>query len=396
MFVYADHAATTPLKREVLDAMMPYLTEQYGNASSVYALARDAKKALEAAREDVAAALGVDRREIYFTGSGSESNNLAIKGALGALERKGKHIITSATEHHAVIHTLMRLQKCGLCELTILPVDKYGLVSPHVLRAAIKPDTVLVTIMTANNEIGTIQPIGELSKVAREHNVWFHTDAVQAAGHIPMSIENVDMLSISAHKFGGPKGVGAFYLRSGIKIPPLVDGGGHEGGLRSGTENIAGIVGLAKALKLAVDNLASNTLKVAAISKLVTQRLSEIPYSHLTGHPDMRLPGTVSFVFEAVEGESLVLGLDTRGVAASSASACSSGTLDPSHVLLAIGLPHEIAHGSLRLTFGEENTTKEAEHVVKAVSEVVAKCRAMSPLWDDDKPTERFWSESVL
>jgi cysteine desulfurase len=391
MFVYADHAATTPLKREVLDAMMPYLSEQYGNASSVYALARNAKKALDSAREDSAAALKVNKSELYFTGSGSESNNLAIKGALAALEGKGKHIVTSAIEHPAVIHTLKHLQKRGQCELTVLPADKYGLISPRDLKAAIRSDTVLVTIMYANNEIGTIQPIDELSLITKERNVWFHTDAVQAAGHIPTVLENVDMLSMSAHKFGGPKGVGAFYLRSGIKIPPLVDGGGHENGLRSGTENIAGIIGLAKALRLAVDNLAENTRKVEEINRKVTCGLSAIPYSHLTGHPDKRLPGTVSFVFEAVEGESLVLGLDARGVAASSGSACSSGTLDPSHVLLAIGLPHEVAHGSLRLTFGEENTAEEAEYVVKAVSEVVAKCRAMSPLWSGDKPTESFW-----
>lgn len=391
MFVYADHAATTPLKREVLDAMMPFLTEQYGNASSVYKLAGNAKRALEAARQDVADSLGVDKREIYFTGGGSESDNLAIKGALTALERKGKHIITSAIEHHAVIYTLEHLSKRGLCDLTVLPVDKFGLVSPHVLKAAIRPDTVLITIMTANNEIGTIQPIDELGAIAREHNVWFHTDAVQAVGHMPLCLENVDMLSISAHKFGGPKGVGALYLRGGIKIPPLIDGGGHEGGLRSGTENIAGIVGMAKALRLAVDNLTKNTLKVAAVSKIVSEGLASIPYSFPTGHPEMRLPGTVSFVFEAVEGESLVLGLDAKGVAASSGSACSSGTLDPSHVLLAIGLPHEVAHGSLRLTFGEENTVEEAEYVVKAVTEVVARSRAMSPLWSGDKPTERFW-----
>ncbi|MCL1819518.1 MAG: cysteine desulfurase [Oscillospiraceae bacterium] len=391
MQVYADHAATTPLKPEVLEAMMPYLTEQYGNASSMYGLARSAKKALEAAREDVANLLGVDKRGIYFTGSGTESNNTAIKGVLTALSRKGKHVITTAVEHHAIIHTLEHLRKSGHCELTVLPVDEYGAVSPDDLRAALRDDTVLVTIMTANNEIGTIQPIDELGAIARERGVWFHTDAVQAIGHVAPDTQNIDMLTLSAHKFGGPKGVGALYLRPGIIIPPLVDGGGHEGGLRSGTENIAGIVGLAKALSLATDNLAENTKKVSAVSETVKRGLSEIPYSHLTGHPEKRLPGTVSFVFEAVEGESLVLGLDAKGVAASSGSACSSGTLDPSHVLLAIGLPHEVAHGSLRLTFGEENTAEEAEYVVKAVAEVVARAREMSPLWSGGKPTERFW-----
>lgn len=393
MFVYADHAATTPLRPEALDAMMPYLTEQYGNASSIYSLAVNAKRALERAREDVALDVGADKSEIYFTGGGSESDNLAIIGTLAALEKKGKHVITSPLEHHAVIDTLKALQKRGICEVTVLSVDEYGMISLDELKSAIRPDTVLITIMAANNEIGTIQPLAEIGAVARESGVWFHSDAVQAAGHIPLNAKNTDMLSLAAHKFGGPKGVGAFYMRKGIKLPPLIHGGGHERGLRSGTENVAGIVGMAKALRLSVDNLDTETARVSEVSKIVTVGLSKIPYSRLTGHPTLRLPGTVSFIFEAVEGESLVLGLDAKGVAASSGSACSSGTLDPSHVLLAVGLPHEVAHGSLRLSFGPENTVEEAEYVVKAVTEVVASRRAMSPLWNaaEQAPTERFW-----
>lgn len=393
MFVYADHAATAPLRPEALAAMMPFLTEQYGNASSIYRLASNAKRALEQARSDVAAALGVEKTEIYFTGGGTESDNIAIKGVLTALEKKGKHVITSSVEHHAVIHTLKHLEKAGKCELTVIPVDKYGMVPPGDVRAAIRPDTVLVTVMTANNEIGTVQPVNEIGEAARERGVLFHTDAVQAVGHMPLNVQNADMLSLSAHKFGGPKGVGALYLRTAsVKIPPLIDGGGHERGLRSGTENVAGIVGLAKALTLAVDNLEADTKRLAEVSRTVTDGLMKIPYAHLTGHPALRLTGNVSFVFEAVEGESLVLGLDAKGVAASSGSACSYGSLEPSHVLLAIGLSHEAAHGSLRLSFGIENTVEDAEHVVKAVTEVVASRRAMSPLWDEDKnaPTERF------
>jgi cysteine desulfurase len=392
MFVYADHAATAPLRTEALEAMMPFLTEQYGNASSIYRLAYNAKRALEQARSDVATALGVEKTEIYFTGGGTESDNIAIKGVLAALEKKGRHIITSAIEHHAVIHTLKHLEKVGKCELTVIPVDKFGLVSPSDVKAAIRADTVLITIMAANNEIGTIQPIDEIGAVARESGVLFHTDAVQAIGHMTLSLQNVDMLSLSAHKFGGPKGVGALYMKQGIKIPPLIDGGGHERGLRSGTENVAGIVGLAKALTLAVENLEADTKRLAGVSKIVTDGLSKIPYAHLTGHPKLRLPGTVSFVFEAVEGESLALGLDANGVAASSGSACSNGSLEPSHVLLAVGLSHEAAHGSLRLSFGIENTIDDAEYVVKVVTEVVAAKRAMSPLWNEDKnaPTERF------
>ncbi|GHV19180.1 cysteine desulfurase NifS [Clostridia bacterium] len=395
MKVYADHAATAPLRREALDAMMPYLTEKFGNPSSMYSIAADAREGVDRARAEVAAAINAEPGEIYFLGGGTEGDNLAIQGALSARKARGKHIITSAIEHHAVIHTLEYLEKHGQCSLTVLPVDKHGKVSPDDLRAALRDDTALVTIMAANNEIGTIQDLATLGAITHECGAWFHTDAVQAMGHTPIDVRalNIDMLSMAGHKFGGPKGVGAFYLKKGIKIPPTIHGGGHERGLRSGTENVAGIVGLGTALRLAVENLDADMARVREISGIVTEGLLKIPYAFLTGHTADRLPGTVSFVFEAVEGESLVLGLDFKGVSASSGSACSSGTLDPSHVLLAIGLPHEVAHGSLRLSFGPENTVDEAHYVVEAVTEVVTRRRLMSPLWDKDnnKPTERFW-----
>ncbi|MCL2083673.1 MAG: cysteine desulfurase [Oscillospiraceae bacterium] len=388
MKVYADHAATSPLRREALDAMMPYLTERYGNPSSIYSLASAARRAVESARADIAGALGASESEIYFTGSGTESDNLAIRGALEARAGTGRHVVTSAIEHHAVLHTLQALEKRGAAEVSYLPVDEYGLVAPDALRDAIRPDTALVTIMTANNEIGVIQPIDELGAIARERGVPFHTDAVQAAGHIPLDARamNVDMLSVSAHKFGGPKGAGALYLRKGVRLAPLIYGGGHERGLRSGTENVAGIAGMAAALKQAVTHMAEETARVSEAAGIVKAGLGAIPFARLTGHPEKRLPGIVSFVFEAVEGESMVLALDFGGICASSGSACSSGSLEPSHVLLAVGLPHEIAHGSLRLSFGPENTPEQARYVVQAVTDAVASRREMSPLWRDNKP----------
>ena len=377
MTVYADHAATAPLRRAALDAMIPYLTERYGNPSSIYSLAFEARKAVEAARADLAAAIGARPDELYFTGGGTESDNIALFGAASA--RKG-HIITSNIEHPAVLRAAEELEKRGQAEVTYLPVDADGLISPDALRdaLALRPDTVLVSVMTANNEIGVIQPIRELAAIAREHGAWFHTDAVQAAGHMPADVSGsgVDMLSLSAHKFGGPKGAGALYVRKGIKIPPIAYGGGHERGLRPGTENVPGIVGMAAALREAVDNMELETARVSEAARIVTEGLKKIPRSRVTGHETKRLPGTVSFVFEAVEGESLVLALDAKGVS------CSSGSLDPSHVLLALGLPHEIAHGSLRLSFGPEITLEQARYAAEAVTEVVAARRAMSPLWD--------------
>lgn len=401
MLVYADHAATAPLRKEALDTMMPYLTTDFGNPSSMYTLANTARKGVEAARADVARVIHAPgprpERQVYFMSGGTEADNLAIQGTLSARARKGKHIITSSIEHPAIVHTLAYLEKQKLAEVTTLPVDKYGMISLEELSAAIRPDTILITIMAANNEIGTIQPLAEIGKLAWERDVWFHTDAVQAMGHMSIDVEamHIDMLSMAAHKFGGPKGVGAFYLRRGIKLHPLIHGGEHEAGLRSGTENVAGIVGLATALTLADTNMDADMEKVKEISRIVTEGLLKIPYAFETGHPTNRLPGTVSFVFEAVEGESLVLGLDAKGISASSGSACSSGTLDPSHVLLAIGLPHEIAHGSLRLSFGPENTIEQAHYVAEAVTAVVSARRAMSPLWNaaENKPTERFWTK---
>ena len=394
MQIYMDNAATTPISDAAANAVLECMKKEYGNPSSIHQAGQAASKALESSRRTIARLIGAeDAKEIYFTSGGTEADNWAIRAAaeLGAKQGK-RHMISTRFEHHAVLHTLERLERQGF-EVTLLEVHGDGLVRPGELEKAIRKDTALVTVMYANNEIGTVQPVAELGGICGARGVWFHTDAVQAAGHIPLNLRNVDMLSLSAHKFGGPKGVGALYLRKGVKIPPLTEGGGHERGLRSGTENVAGIVGLAKALALASENLEADSKRVARVSGIVKDGLSRIPYAHLTGHPDLRLPGTVSFVFEAVEGESLVLGLDAKGVAASSGSACSHGSLEPSHVLLAVGLSHEVAHGSLRLSFGYENTPEEAEYVVKAVTETVAARRAMSPLWDEAKnaPTERFW-----
>jgi len=400
MFVYCDNAATTPICRPALDAMLPWL-ENYGNASSMYKMAREAKTALEDAREAVAGCLNVPPETIYFTSGGTESINWAIKS--GVLRHPGrKHIITSAIEHHAVQHTVQFLESQGY-EAAYLPVDKHGFVSADDLRAAIRPDTALVSVMTANNEIGTVLDIALLSRAVKEidNKILFHTDAVQAIGHIPVLITpDIDMLSLSAHKFGGPKGVGALYIRKGPALTPLLHGGGHERGRRSSTENIAGIVSMAAALDYATRNMTDSIEKCTALrDRLIRGILETIPYSHLTGAPGggqsgkHRLPGNASFVFEAVEGESLVLGLDAKGVCVSSGSACSSASLDPSHVLLAIGLPHEIAHGSLRLTIADTHTEEEMDYVIESVRAVVERCRFISPLWDakENCPTERFW-----
>ena len=392
-FIYADHAGTTALSRAALEAMAPYLTERYGNPSSLYRFGQEAKSDLEQARSDVAACIGAKPEELFFTSGGTEADNWALKGVLEWMALKGKptgHIITSAIEHHAILHTAQHLEKQGY-DVTYLPVDELGRVSPAEVEAAIRPDTLLISIMAANNEIGTIQPVAEIGAVARKHKVLFHTDAVQAVGHIPVDVEawNVDLLSLSAHKFQGPKGVGALYVRKPLRLPPLIHGGGQEKGRRSGTENVAGVVGMAAALKEAAAQLETEGARLSALRDRLIDGLTRLPYSRLTGDPANRLPGTASFVFEGVEGEALLLHLDARGICASSGSACSSASLDPSHVLLAIGLPHAIAHGSLRLSLGADNTDADVDAILAAVPEVVAYLREMSPVWDaaEQKPT---------
>ena len=392
-FIYADHAATAALRPAALRAMEPYFMEQYGNPSSLYAFGQRAKSDLEAARAAVAACLNAKPEEIFFTSGGTEADNWALKGAveLAALKgRKTGHIITSAIEHHAVLHTAQYLEKQGH-PVTYLPVDGSGRVDPAAVEAAIRPDTVLISIMAANNEIGTIQPVAEIGAIARRHGVLFHTDAVQAVGHIPVDVEawNADLLSLSAHKFGGPRGVGALYVKKPHRLPPLIHGGGQERGRRSGTENVAGAVGMAAALREAAEALPAESARLAALRDRLIEGLTGLPCARLTGHPTHRLPGTASFVFEGVEGEALLLHLDARGICASSGSACSSASLDPSHVLLAIGLPHAIAHGSLRLSLGPDNTEADVDDILKAVPRVVENLRAMSPVWDAQaqKPT---------
>jgi cysteine desulfurase len=382
-FVYADHAATTALSDTALNAMLPYLKEEYGNPSSLYRFAGRAKAALEQARTDVAACLNAKPEEIYFTSGGTESDNWALRGVAELRGKKGKHIITSAIEHHAVLHTAQYLEKQGF-EVTYLPVDAQGRVSPADVEAALRPDTILVSIMAANNEIGTIQPIGEIGAIARRAGVLFHTDAVQAVGHIPVDVEawNVDLLSLSGHKFHGPKGVGVLYMRKPLRLPALIHGGGQEKGRRSGTENVAGAVGLAAALKEAAAGLETEAPRLCALRDRLIDGLLQIPKSRLTGPRDGRLPGSASFVFECIEGESILLRLDNAGICSSSGSACSSASLDPSHVLLAIGLPHEIAHGSVRLTLGRENTDADVDYLLETVPKVVAGLREMSPLWE--------------
>lgn len=383
--IYMDNAATTPLKLEVLDAMMPYLTEEYGNASSIYATGRDAKRALDEARQTVADALGAKVNEIYFTSCGSEADNWAIQGVAYANKNRGRHIISSQIEHHAVLHTLQYLEKQGF-EVTYLPVDEYGLVRPDDLKDAIRPDTILITIMYANNEIGTIEPIDELAQIAREHKIPFHTDAVQAVGHMPINVKElgVDLLSLSAHKLYGPKGVGALYIKNGVKLDNFLHGGAQERGRRAGTENVAGIVGLAKAIELATADIDENMARLTALrDKLISGIQAQIPYCRLNGHPAKRLCNNVNFSFEFIEGESLLLMLDMKGVAASSGSACTSGSLDPSHVLLAIGLKHEIAHGSLRLSIGDFTTEEDIDYVLEVLGPIVQRLRDMSPLYEE-------------
>lgn len=389
--IYADNAATTALSPEVLQDMMPYLTTVYGNPSSMYSIGSEAQKAVELARVDVAEAINALPREIFFTSGGSESDNWAIKGVARALKAKGKnHIITSAFEHHAVLHTCDALKKEGF-EITLLDVHSDGLVRPEELEAAIKDTTALVSIMYANNEIGTIQPIEELGTVCRRHDVLFHTDAVQAMGNVPIDVkkQNIDLLSMTAHKLHGPKGCGALYIRQGVRPQILIDGGAQERGMRAGTENVAGIVGLASAVKRAKATMEQRTERLTGLRNRLIDSLSKIERSRLNGDREKRLPGNINMCFEGIEGEALLLRLDLMGICASSGSACTSGSLDPSHVLLAIGLPHEIAHGSLRLSFSDETTEEDIDYIAKCVPQVVNTLRSMSPVWERIKQQEQ-------
>lgn len=385
--IYLDNAATTAVSQPVLDKMLPYFTDVYGNASSIYETGREARKALEEARRTVAQAINCRPNEVYFTAGGSESDNWAIKGTAFANRAKGNHIITSAIEHHAVLHTCAFLEKAGF-EVTYLPVDEYGCVSPADVEKAIRPGTILISIMAANNEIGTLEPIGEIGRIARAHKVLFHTDAVQAIGAVEVDVEKwqVDMLSMSGHKFHGPKGVGVLYLRNGVRVESFVHGGAQERGRRAGTENLPGIVGLAEAIRLATNDIPSKAQKISALrDRLIEGILSTIPDARLNGHPTERLPGNVNVSIRYIEGEAMLLRLDLNGIAASSGSACTSGSLDPSHVLLAIGLPHEIAHGSLRLSLSEQTTQEEIDEVLRVLPEVVQVLRDMSPLYHERK-----------
>ena len=385
MNIYADNAATTKMSKTAFEAMLPYITDIYGNPSSLHSAGQAAADALGKARADMADALGCEPSEIIFTSGGSEADNQAIISAAAIGEKKGKkHIISSAFEHHAVLHTLKKLEKQGF-EVTLLDVGKNGIINPDDVAKAITDSTCLVTIMFANNEIGTIQPIAEIGKICRENGVIFHTDAVQAAGHIKIDVkeQNIDMLSLSAHKFHGPKGVGALYAKKGIRLINLIEGGAQERGKRAGTENVPAIVSMAAALTEAVQEIDENAKKVSALRDRLIAGLSKIPHSALNGDPSRRLPGNVSFCFEGIEGESLLLLLDAKGICASSGSACTSGSLDPSHVLLAIGRPHEVAHGSLRLTLSEENTEEEIDYMIKEITEVVGYLRELSPVWKD-------------
>jgi cysteine desulfurase len=386
--IYMDHAATTPTRPEVVEAMLPYFHERFGNPSSLYSIARESKKVVESARETIARALGADPKEIFFTSGGTESDNWALKGIAFANRKKGDHIITSAIEHHAVLHTAEYLEKQGF-RVTYVPVDASGLVDPGVIEDSITDKTVLISIMAANNEIGTIEPIREIGSIANNQGIPFHTDAVQAAGHIPLSVkeDNITLLSLSAHKFYGPKGIGALYIRKGTRIDPLLHGGGQERNRRAGTEDLAGIVGLATALDIAVRTMNEEGARLQNLrDRLIGGIQSSVPHTRMNGHPTKRLPGNVNVSVEFIEGESMLLLLDSHGICASTGSACTSGSLEPSHVLMAIGLSHEVAHGSLRLTLGEANTNEEVDKVLEVIPGVAAKLRAMSPLYS---PTEK-------
>lgn len=383
--IYLDNAATTKTAQEAVDAMLPYFTEYYGNASSIYSLGSESKKAMTEAREEIAGSIGASAQEIYFTAGGSESDNWALVAAAEAYESKGKHIITSKIEHHAILHTCEYLEKRGF-SITYIDVDENGVLKLDELKKAIRPDTILISVMFANNEIGTIQPIKEIGEIAREHGILFHTDAVQAYGHVQTRVDElpIDMMSASGHKINGPKGIGFLYIRKGVKIRSFVHGGAQERSRRAGTENIPGIVGLAAAVKKNFANMEERTRKETELRDYLIERIEkEIPYCRLNGHRTDRLPNNVNFSFQFIEGESLLIMLDMKGICASSGSACTSGSLDPSHVLLAIGLPHEIAHGSLRMTLSEENTKEEIDFVADELKGIVERLRSMSPLYED-------------
>ena len=383
--IYMDNAATTPVKPEVLDAMLPYFTEKFGNPSSIYSISSENKKAITDAREVIAKTINTTPENIYFTAGGSESDNWALKATADAYASKGKHIITTKIEHHAILHTCEYLETKGF-EITYLDVDENGLVKLDELTAAIRPDTILISVMFANNEIGTIEPIAEIGKIAHEHGVLFHTDAVQAYTQVPIDVEamNIDMMSTSGHKINGPKGIGFLYIRKGVKIKSFIHGGAQERHRRAGTENVTGIIGLAKAAELATANMKERTAEEIKVRDHLIERIEkEIPYAKLNGDRVKRLPNNVNFSFQFVEGESMLILLDSKGICASSGSACTSGSLDPSHVLLAIGLPHEIAHGSLRLTISDQITMEDADYVVDNLKEIVNHLREMSPLYED-------------
>ncbi len=390
--VYMDHAATTFIKPEVVETMLPFLKEHFGNPSSLYSIGRESKEAVETAREKLAKALGAKLEEIYFTSGGTESDNWAVKGTAFAMRKKGKHIITTPIEHHAVLYPCEYLETQGF-DVTYLPVDGYGLIDPAELEAAIREDTILISIMYANNEIGTIEPIQEIGKVASEHRIPFHTDAVQAIGNIPLDLngkdKNVDMLSLSSHKFYGPKGIGALYIRQGTEVDNYMHGGAQERGKRAGTENVAGIAGMGKAIELATANIEEHSEKIRKMRDRLREGIMQIPECRLNGHPEKRLPGNLNFSFEYIEGESLLLMLDQMGVCSSTGSACSSGSLNPSHVLSAIGVPPEIAQGSLRLTLGDANSEEDIDYVLEVLPEVVGKLRAISPFYKPDNACEK-------
>lgn len=389
--IYLDNAATTRTAPEVVEAMLPYFTEQYGNPSAIYSLGSAGKKAINGARRTIAAAIGAEPEEIYFTAGGTEADNWALKAAAECCAGKGRHIITTKIEHHAVLHACGYLEKNGY-EVTYLDVDRDGILDPEALKEAIRPDTVLISVMFANNEIGTIQPIREIGAIARERGILFHTDAVQAFGQIPIDVEemHIDMLSASAHKLNGPKGTGMLYIRSGLKIRSFIHGGAQEKGVRAGTENVPGIVGFAAAVRRALSRMEEKAGRERELRDYLIRRIEgEIPYCRLNGHREKRLPGNVNISFRFIEGESLLIMLDMRGVCASSGSACTSGSLDPSHVLLAIGLEHEEAHGSLRMTLSEENTQEELDEVVGHLAEIVQRLRDMSPLYEDFMKSRR-------
>ncbi len=383
--IYMDNAATTRMNEQVFEAMRPYMLDQFANAAGTYSFAGASAEAIETARKQLARVIGAKANEIFFTSGGTESDNWALKGVAKAYAAKGKHIITSAIEHHAILHTCDALRKDGF-DVTVLPVDADGKVSPADVEAAIRPDTVLVSIMAANNEIGTIQPLREIGEITRRRGVLFHTDAVQAFAHIPMNVDemHIDLLSASAHKFHGPKGVGILYIRKGVRLTNFMDGGAQEKKRRAGTSNVPGIVGMGMAARIAMDKMEADMEKVSAVRDHLIERIAaEIPYAKLNGHRTDRLPGNVNFCFRFIEGESMLMLLDADGICASSGSACTSGSLDPSHVLLAIGLPHEIAHGSLRLSLCEENTVEEADKVVDSLKVIIPRLRSMSPLYED-------------